>query len=411
MAATALPMRAAFAQQETLRLIFWGGQPRADRTYAVADLYKAAHSGLDITGEFLDWNSYWPKVATQVSGGNAPDIIQMDYRYIGEYARRGTLAPLDEAVGKTLDTSDIDKDQITNGTIDGKLYGISLGAATGAMVTNAAAIEKAGLEFDPMGVTYDDLMKMGPAFAKANPGMVLSADGSGVELLFENWLRQRGKALYTADGKAAFAEGDVTDWFQLWADLRAAGVCLGPDEQAIDTGSLDSSGLVRGKAATAITTSNQLVTYQALVKDKLGISIFPMIAPKTAGGHYRNSSQFFSVASTSKAKDDAIAFINFFVNDLKAGAALGVERGVPVASKVRDAIGPDLDEQSRLAVKYINDLSPIVGAAPPAPPAAAGEVEVALKTKSQEVAFGQQSPKDAGPDFLHTVGDILSRAG
>jgi multiple sugar transport system substrate-binding protein len=37
-------------------------------------------------------------------------------------------------------------------------------------------------------------------------------------------------------------------------------------------------------------------------------------------------------------------------------------------------------------------------------------VEVALKTKSQEVAFGQQSPEDAGPAFLDAVKDILSRA-
>jgi multiple sugar transport system substrate-binding protein len=400
----------AQAAETALRLIFWGGQARADRTYAVADLYKKSHPDVSITGEFLAWPDYWPKVATQTAGGNLPDIVQMDYRYIGEYARRGILAPLDAYAGNGLDTATIDKDQIANGTIDGKLYGVSLGVATGAMITNAEAIARAGLAFDPMGVTYDDLKAMAADFSKANPGMVLSADGSGVELLFENWLRQRGKALYTPEGQIAFDAADVTDWFTLWNGLRDAGACLSAEEQALETGPQESTGLVRGKAATTFATSNQLVAFQALTTEKLGIAIYPMIAPNTPGGHYRNSSQFFSVANTSASKDATVAFINFFSTDPAAGKLLGVERGVPVSEAVRAAIAPDLDEPSRLAVKYVADLGAIAGNVPPSPPAAAGEVEVALKTKSQEVAFGQQSPEDAGPDFVHTVTDILSRA-
>ncbi|MGV8954198.1 MAG: sugar ABC transporter substrate-binding protein, partial [Cypionkella sp.] len=58
-------LRAATAQENNLRLIFWGSQPRADRTYAVADLYTAAHPDVSIGGEFLAWPDYWPKLATQ----------------------------------------------------------------------------------------------------------------------------------------------------------------------------------------------------------------------------------------------------------------------------------------------------------------------------------------------------------
>ncbi|MGV8854652.1 MAG: ABC transporter substrate-binding protein [Devosia sp.] len=405
-------LRAATAQENNLRLIFWGSQPRADRTYAVADLYTAAHPDVSIGGEFLAWPDYWPKLATQTAGGNQPDIMQMDYRYIGEYARRGTLAPLDDLAGGPLDIAGVDADQLANGTIDGKLYGISLGVATGATVTNAQALEANGIEIDPMGITYDDLLTKGQALkAATNGAMALSSDGSGVELLMENWLRQRGKALYTPDGKTAFTAADVTEWFELWAELRAAGACLGAEEQALDTGKLEETGLIRGKAAMNFTTSNQLVTYQALTDQRLGIAIYPMIAPNTAGGHYRNSSQFFTISAGSTATDAAASFISFFVNSPDAGKILGVERGVPVTAAVRDAIAPTLDEQSALAVKFVAALGAIAGAVPPSPPAAAGEVEVALKTKSQEVSFGAQSPADAGPAFFDQVNDILSRAG
>ncbi len=393
-----------------MRLIFWGGQARADRTYGVVDLFTAENPDISIDGEFLGWADYWPKVATQTAGGNQPDIIQMDYRYIGEYARRGSLAPLDAFVGNGLDVSSFDEDQLRNGTIDGKLIGVSLGVAAGATVFNTKVLSDAGVDIDPMRWTYDDLLTLGPKVSESTGGaMAMAPDGSGIELLFENWLRQKGKALY-ADGQPAFAPEDVTEWFELWTELRNAKAIISPDEQAIDTGQLETAPLVRGKSAMNFTTSNQLVAYQTLVPDELGIAIFPATAPDSKGGHYRNSSQYFALSSASASPEAAIKFINFFVNTPEAATVLGVERGVPASSTMRDAVTPSLDERSQMVVKYIADLGEIAGDVPPTPPASAGEIEVALKTKSQEVAFGAQSPADAGPAFYDQVIETLGRS-
>src|SRR5690606_18501564 len=108
--AAALSPAAALAQENRLRLLFWGGQARADRTYTATDLYTAANPGTAFDGEFMAFADYWPKLGTQVAGGNAPDIIQMDYRYIVEYASRNSIAPLDEFVGNELQLDDFDQD-------------------------------------------------------------------------------------------------------------------------------------------------------------------------------------------------------------------------------------------------------------------------------------------------------------
>ena len=57
LAAGAAGMSPSFAQAQSLRLIFWGGQDRADRTYGVTDLYTAA-KGTQMEAEFLAWNDY-----------------------------------------------------------------------------------------------------------------------------------------------------------------------------------------------------------------------------------------------------------------------------------------------------------------------------------------------------------------
>lgn len=403
-------MSPVLAQDTALRLIFWGGQARADRTYGVTDLY-AKSGGPAIEGEFLAWNDYWPKLATQTAGGNAPDIIQMDYRYIVEYAKRNAIAPLDEFVGGALNLADFDQDQLDGGKVDGKLYGISLGANSVALMINTAGFEKAGVELPGPNTTYDDIRALGEAFNSKNVGMKVIGDGSGSEPMYENWLRQKGKALYTADGKLAFDEADATEWFTMWKGLRDDGICVSPDDQALDTGPLETTMLTLGKAAVIPSNSNQLVAFQAISKDKIAISNFPRIAADAPGGHYRKPSMFFSIGGTSAQKEAAAKFLNFFVTDKDASLLLGVERGIPCSKAVRENLAPTLDEQSQIALNFVSNLGPLLGKLPPSPPAAAGEIDSSLfRTLSQEVAFGAKTPEAAGPELVKGATDILNRA-
>lgn len=402
----------AWAQAANLRLTFWGGQARADRTYAVTDLYKAA-KGTDIEGEFLAWNDYWPKLATQTAGGNAPDIIQMDYRYIVEYAKRNAIAPLDEFVGGVLDLSNFDADQLEGGKVDGKLYGISLGANSVATLVNTVAFEEAGVEAPTNDWTYDDIMTKGEAFAAANirNGMKMMTDSSGTEPMLDNWLRQKGLALYTADGKLGFGADEMTEWFTMWNKFREAGVIVSPDNQALDTGPLETTMLVTGNAALMPSNSNQLVGYQALVQDKLDMVGYPRLAAGVGGGHYRKPSMFFSVGGSSANKEAAADFLNFFISDAEAVKALGVERGIPCVAEARDVVAPTLDEGSQIALNFVANLGDLLGPLPPPPPAAAGEIDISLlRTLSQEVAFGARTPEDAGPYFVTEATAILERA-
>jgi len=411
LAAGAAGANPAFAQGADLRLIFWGGQNRADRTYGVVDLYQAA-TGNTIEGEFLAWGDYWPKLATQTAGGNAPDIIQMDYRYIVEYAKRNAIAPIDD-LGAKLAAAGFDEDQLEGGKVDGKLYGVSLGANSVAMMLNTAAFEEAGIELPTNDWTIDDLKAIGEAFKAANVrgGMKAIADGSYNEPMLDNWLRQRGKALYTADGQLGFDEADAVEWYQLWAELRAAGVCVTAEEQALDTGPLESTMLVLGKAAMLPSNSNQLVAYQGLMPERLDMVGFPRIAPGVGGGHYRKPSMFFSVGGSTANQAAAEDFLNFFVSDAEAAKILGVERGIPCLPGTRDVVAPTLDTANQIALNFVANLGDLLGPLPPPPPAAAGEVDSSLiRTLGQEVGFGAKTPEQAGAELVSGAAAILSRA-
>ncbi len=126
-----------------LRYIWWGNPDRDKRTLAAVDLYKTKDAAVSINPETYAWADYWPKLATQAAGGNLADVLQMDYRYIFEWARRGQLADLTPHLGNELHMENFDKNQLDSGKVDDKLYGISMGANSVAVVYNVTKYKAA----------------------------------------------------------------------------------------------------------------------------------------------------------------------------------------------------------------------------------------------------------------------------
>ena len=405
----ALGATPALAQSTRVRMYWWGSKERADRTLKAAALYQQRHPDVKIDGETLAWGDYWQRLATQAAGRNAPDLIQMDYRYIAEYARRGAILPLDEYLGKSLDLSDFAKESLDSCRVDGKLYAVNLGNNSNAMIYNKAAFQKAGVP-SPENVTWDKFAELAAAVTKAHNGEYFgTSDGSGQESALENWLRQRGRALFTDDGKVGMDEKDMGDWFAMWARMRETKACPPADLQGLDKNNIETNLLTQGRAACAFNHSNQYIGYQVLNKNPLGIAMYPQGAGPHPG-HYLKPSQMWSVYSRSKVAEEAVKIANFTVKDPEGARILGVERGVPASAAIRKVVSEDLDDKGRLVVDFLSFVSSRVGPIPPAPPQGAGEVENLLRRVSEQVSFGRLSPADGGKQYVAEAKAILSRA-
>ncbi|MGV1791769.1 ABC transporter substrate-binding protein [Rhizobium sp. A37_96] len=394
-----------------MRLLWWGSKERSDRTFAAVKAYQAKNPDIAIAGESFGWDSYWTRLATQTGGGNAPDLIQMDYRYIFEYARRSALLDMTPYLGKSLAIEDFGSANIDSGKVDNKIYGVSLGVNSSMVVVNTAAWAEAGVEPPHDGMTWEQLGDAAAKLtaAKKRRGFYGTADSSGLEPAFECWLRQHGKALYTADGKLAFEAKDAADWFDFWGTLRKSGACVPADMQSLDQQTIETSMLVQKKAAVDYAHSNQFVAIQGLVKEKLDIVSYPTAGADGKPGQYLKPSMLMSVSATSPNKDAAVAFVNYLVEDPEGARTLGVERGVPASPKIRDLLTPDLDAVSKQVVDYIGRLTPHVGALPPSPPNGAGENAFLLKKIAEEVAFGKTSAQDAGAKFTEQAAANITR--
>ena len=136
----------AQAAATRLRMTWWGGADRAKRTNDAVAAYVKRNPNVRVDTDTVGWGDYWTRLATQVAGGNAPDLIQMDYRYMFEYARRNTLRPLDDLIPDPLAIADFGESNLGTGRVDGKLYAVPMGINSTAMFFDRTAIEGFGLK-------------------------------------------------------------------------------------------------------------------------------------------------------------------------------------------------------------------------------------------------------------------------
>jgi multiple sugar transport system substrate-binding protein len=393
----------------TLRFTWWGSDTRTKLTQQVIDAYQKDHPNVTIKGEFGEWSGYWDKLATTVAANDAPDIIQMDEKYLREYADRGALLDLKKAQG--LDTGKFEPDTLGAGEFDGGLYGLNAGINSFAVVVNPAAFKTAGVAIpDDTTWTWDDFARIAAEITTKTGGKItgtgtLGSNEAGLNL----WARQNGESLWTKDGKLGVSPEKTTDFFKYILKLRDAKAI--PSAEAISqdmNASLDQSAFATGKLAMSFIWSNQLNAFSKATGQQLKLLRIPSADGKAAdNGSYYKGSMFWSISARSKHQKEAAEFVNYLANSTAAGDVLLAERGVPPNTEIRAAVASKLKPADAASAKFIQDIGKELGDPSPAPPVGGGQVEKIIQRYTTEVLFGRQAPDAAAKAFLDEVSGEL----
>ncbi len=412
-AAAALPMLLGAhgaAAAKRMRFFWWGNPERDRRTNEIIKLFMSRNSGVTIDGETLAFQDYWPKMATQAAGNNMADVIQQDFRYVFEYARRGALRPLDEYVGKGLDISDFDKFSIDGGTADGKLWGLNIGTNSQVIYVDMQVLKETGVSFDFYNWTWDDMKRVCQEIDKATPeGVYGIEDMGGDEASQDVFMRQRGKALFNGDGSLGYAQKDMEDWFGYWDGMRRSGACQ-PAQITAKGISIKDAGVVARTAAMSRRWSNQVVAIQDLTDHELGLAAYPQNKGDKPGQYYKPG-QYISLTRDASDPKLAVDFINFFVRDLEANRILGIERGVPASAAVRQDLMKILTEPEKKSVEYLEKIAHRCGPLPVPPPKGAGEIQKLLQRVYEQLAFEKLTVAEAASRFMSEAEKIRRKAG
>ena len=389
----------------TLRVAWWGSQPRHDYTLQVIEMYQQKYPHVKIEPEYANFDDYWKKLAPQAAANDLPDIIQMDISYISQYGGNGQLEDLTPYLGSIINIDHISENAISGGKIGDKLYGFNIGVNTIQFQYDPELLKRLGVDTLDENWTWDDYYELA---GKASEAGLYFDSGFRPEVFFGYYLRTKGQHLYSPDGTSLGYDDDqlFIDFFAPLAKLVADGDAPTPDVKAQVKG-LEDDLLVKGQQVGIWQWTNQFVALQQVANRPLEMHHMP--GPNREQGLYLKPSMYFSISKNSKHKEEAARFIDFWVNDIEANKLIKGDRGVPVNSQVIEAVKPTLDPALVKVFDYVawaqENSSPMD---PPDPPGAA-EIIALFKEVTEAMDFGKLSPEDAAKRFREEANAILAK--
>ena len=396
-----------------LRLGWWGNPTRDAQTVQVAKMYMAKNPNVTIETESTSWNGYWDKMAVQAAASNLPDIIQQDYSYISQYAEKNLLLDLTPYVkSKKIDLTNVPNSFISGGKVKNKLYGINLGTNAWAIIYDPAVLEKAGIAAPKPDWTWTDFEKISTEIFKKTGVQTQVFLPSNPIVMFENMVRQTGKSLYNPKNGTSLGFTDskiLISFYEIQLRLLKTGVLIKPDEAFVAT-TPQETPFAQGRAWLEYVWTNQVVAYATAAKRPIAIAVTPKITNSKRPGTYFKPAMFFSVSKMSANKDEAVKFVNYFINSIEANKVLLGERGIPMVPNVRTALKDIVDPVNRQIFDFIELVgNKLVSPIDPADPPGAGEVMKAFRNIDQEVLYGSTAPKDAAVKFMKQANEILAK--
>ena len=394
----------------TINILWWGSQTRHEKTVKLIEKFEELNPDIKVNADYSDWGGYWTKLPAQVAGGQTPDVFQMDYLYLAQYAENNVLAELDSYIADgSLDMSDVSDSVLRSGQINGKTYAISTGTNGPAILYRRDLVEQAGVEL-PMNPTMSEYIAVAKAVyetsgMKDNFVTICSLDNLRLRL------RNYELDLYNDDDSALGFDDPkyIVDMWSLAIQAQDEGWGIRPGE-ATDVAGFDSMVV---DTWSRYQYSNELQAYRDATGKDIGMVMIPNMDDATAPSSYLKPSMFWCVAEQSENKEAAIRFINFFTNNTECFDICGLERAVPISSKMREHLAPTLDGTNQEVAAFIDFLNQPGMVSPLMRPAASSHSNIAdlFGQYTEQVRYGMIDDLEAtARQFMDEANAILAEA-
>jgi len=380
--------------QAQLRIIWWGSQTRHEYTQAALDVFTEKYPNITFSSEFVAFDGYWQKLATMSASKSLPDVLQQDYKYITQYAKNDLIIDMKPYIENgILDLSDSPESMWSSGIVDDKLVGICLGVNSTVSMINTELFAQAGIEVPPHNWSYDEYIVVLDQLLAKKDELGIHFPEQGVQNncyeITAARLRQNGMSFFATDGSNAFGfekeEGRkvILEYIQQEKENIEMGrsAPLAVRDEAHVNGA-ESGPIVRGQAAILTGQwSNQIKAVSNAAGKPFTLVAVPDLLPGDTKAQFIKPSQFFSVATNSQYKDQAVFFVNAVTNDIDVNMELKAERGVPISDTVRAALAETFDPDSvdKTVFDFISEIAPVASPTPVAEPTTYGSVFELLK--------------------------------
>jgi len=321
----------------TLRFSWWGGESRHEATIAACDLYMEKNPHVTIEVEYSGWDGYKDKLVTQLAGGTAPDIIQINYDWIHDLRNQDQYFVDPRDLSDIIDLTTLNESAYNGCWVGEELQGIPSGLSVTTLITNKPFYETYGLDStDPNFWTWDKVLEEGTRINKENPEHYLLNEFPDGSSFVKTLLAQQGKEFVTEDYEIGCTEEELIDALNTLRSYIDNGVMLPFEESSIYAQQTEQfPKWLNNEMGMFMQVASTIPSFADMDLDVMRI---PQYEDSINSGASMYPTNIIAINSKNEYIDESAKFVDFFLNDSDCAEILLDVRGVPATEKARNAL-------------------------------------------------------------------------
>ncbi len=323
--------------QVELKFSWWGGDSRHEATEKAIQAFMAKYPNITVTAEYGAWSGWEEKQALNIMGGNAADVMQINWNWIESYSGNGKNFANLEDYKDVLDLTQFPADSLELCKADGKLMAVPVALTGRLFYWNKTTFDEVGVAIP---TDEASLFAAGEAFKAFDEDYYPLALGEYDRIIFlvyylesvhgKPWV-QDGQIQYTAEEIAAGME--FINKLEDGHVIPTLAVLNGDMADSIDK----NAKWIDGKYAGILEWDSSASKFEQAVKESTNkpgqeFVIGDFIKFGDYDGGFTKISMGLAVAASSAHPKEAAMLINFLLNDPEGVEICSTERGIPCSA-------------------------------------------------------------------------------
>ena len=329
---------AASGEPVELRFSWWGGDSRHAATEEAIKAFEAKYPNIKVTPEYGAWTGWEEKQSLNIVGGNAADVMQINWNWIESYSKGGTSFANLEDYSDVLDLTQFSPESLDLCKVDNKLMAVPISLTGRVFYWNKTAFEEVGCDIP---TDLDSLYAAGEAFKAKDPDMYpLALMEYDRMILMVYYLESKYGKNWVEDGEVNYTEEEVKEGMDFITELETKHVIptmatfRGDMADSIDK----NAKWIDGKYAGIFEWDSAASKYKSALEGSVNKSgqefiVGDFVKMGDYNGGFTKISMAFAVAGNSQHPKEAAMLINFLLNDEEGVKISSTERGIPCSTE------------------------------------------------------------------------------
>lgn len=393
----------------TLRFSWWGGDARHKATLDAFNKYMETHPGIKLVGEYGAYDGAYQKLVTQLAGGAAPDICQIDTGWRYDLSSQGDPFVDLYTMKDVIDLSGFDADILKRaGEYGGKLIGLPSGLTAETVLINKELAAKVGITGDSV-LDWEDFIELGKKLHELDKNYyLLNIERDSARIVFKAYIKQLvGDQWINDDYTRNFDRDVLIKCFKLVKQFTDESIIQPFEENSLFDGFKlqENPKWAKGEFAMVYIPGANLPSFKDTAKYETDVIRPPIMDGARSSGIIAQPSTIIGINKLSVDTKEAAAFLNWFLNDKDAILILNTQRGIQPTVNGRQylldagVVDKDLNKAVEIGLKNSCDLENVPSSNP--------EIYDIFEDSIQKVGFGRGTPEEVADEMITLIDQKL----